>query len=331
MQEVLARHGHHDEPVQAGVVGHARVPHLHRGPVGGLEGRRVGQGGGGRVGQAAYGRMGGRHQRVRALRRIEARGGAVRHRLHVGAARDADQVAVLLQHHRHAVAAEGQALEEGRHVLQRQVCRDHALERTAAIVDPARARGNQFVQLEVHVDRRPRLQGVRHAGLVPGPLARIEDARLHVRRSELARDAAVVIEAARPLALEAQAQFGVDLRGAPQADEAALPVAVVRIVVRVAVHSRGEPESRAQRRQFVGDRIGRGNALGERDLQHGLGAGDMALDGLLDAVHRLGEQLPRQVVDGVAPRGIRQDADDDRRSQDQCHVRQGEQCPQGQA
>ncbi len=57
----------------------------------------------------------------------------------------------------------------------------------------------------------------------------------------------------------------------------------------------------------------------------------MALDGLLDAVHGFGQQLPRQVVDRIATGRIRQDADDDRRTQDQCHVGQREQCPQGQS
>ncbi len=97
------------------------------------------------------------------------------------------------------------------------------------------------------------------------------------------------------------------------------------------MHRRGQPEPRAQRRQFVGDGLGRGDALGERHFEHGGRAGHVALDGLLDAVHGLGEQLPREVVDRVAAGGVRQHADDDGGAQHQRHVGQREQGAQGES
>ena len=139
-----------------------------------------------------------------------------------------------------------------------------------------------------------------------------------------------MVQAARAFAGRSQAQFGVRLRRAPQANETALAVAVIGVVVRIAMHRGGEPEALAQRGQVARDRLRRGDAFRERDLQHGLGAGDVALDRLLDAVHRLREQLARQVVDRVAARGVRQHADDRGRAQDQQHIGQGQQGPQGQ-
>ena len=150
-----------------------------------------------------------------------------------------------------------------------------------------------------------------------------------LRRAQRAVDAVEGVQLAHALAAGAQAQFGRIVGMAHQAEEAALLVAVVGVVVRVAVDAGGDPEALAQGGDVVGVPVGRRlHAGGEGRLQHTLGAGDVRLGGGRDARRGLAQQLAREFVHRVAAGVVRQAADHQRHRQHHQHVGQGEQLAQ---
>mmetsp|Transcript_11496 Transcript_11496/g.46478 ORF Transcript_11496/g.46478 Transcript_11496/m.46478 type:complete len:261 (+) Transcript_11496:1849-2631(+) len=227
--------------------------------------------------QPAHGVVGVGDQRVGAVLCVQALQGAGSGCLQRGAARNADQLAVGLDDQRHRVLAQRHPRQQGVDLLERQVRRDDAERLAVFIQDALGAGGDEFADLEVDINRGPcQRQPVGHGRLVPGALARVEDPVLLDRRTQLAAHAGEAEQGARAAAGGAQPQLGFLGRVAPQAEEVAVVVAVVDIVVRVSVDGGGQPEAFAQRVQLVRDIRLHAQAGREGGLEHRVGAAHMA-------------------------------------------------------
>ena len=205
------------------------------------------------------------------------------------AARGSDQVAIRLNNERITIVAVPQAFQKVVQVRQRQVSGDHAFKGTCRIVHAPRARAHQLQRLEVDVDGCPGLASRVLSRFVPGALAWIEYPGFRLALAELTANSLVVVDRTYPLALQAQAQFGITLGQSVEAKKLPTSVAIVGIVVGLQMNRGRQPKAGSQCLQIILDGNWGWHIGGECCFQNCLGAGHMLVHRLCDALHHLGQ------------------------------------------
>ena len=193
--EVAARHGHHGDPLQAGVVFEAVKRGVDDLAIRRRETERLRLSFGQRLWQPRLDFfVNGRDQRIATGTGADPCLAAVRHGFDVGAGRRRDQVAIGLNDESQAI---GRHLEAGHKIIerpQRHVGGHNTFKTALRSQHSPGPGGHKVFGDEVDVDRCPGVQRFVGPGLVPGALARVKQLGFVRRRRQLAVNAGEAVK-----------------------------------------------------------------------------------------------------------------------------------------